>query len=40
MKTDRLSRLIQEMRRNENSASHVAVSALVVVTVLYASTIM
>ncbi|MES2984976.1 MAG: hypothetical protein V4735_07310 [Pseudomonadota bacterium] len=40
MKNDRLSRVFSGIRRNESSASHLAVGALLVITVLYATMMM
>ncbi len=39
MKNDRISKLIGQMSRGESSGSHLAVGALLVMTILYASTI-
>jgi hypothetical protein len=39
MKTDRFSKIIYEMKRSESNASHLAVGALLVITLLYATTI-
>ncbi len=39
MKTHRFSKMIQEMKRNESSASHVLIGAMLIVTILYATTI-
>jgi hypothetical protein len=37
-KNERLARILNDLRRNESSASTVAVGALLVVTILYAAT--
>lgn len=39
MKTDRFFQFISQMSRGESNGSHLAVGALLVVTILYASTI-
>ena len=39
MKTRRLQRVMSDMRRDDARASHLAVGALLVVTILYAATI-
>ncbi len=39
MKTQRLQRVMSDMRRDDARASHLAVGALLVITILYAATI-
>lgn len=39
MKSERLYRLINEMKRDDSRASHLALGALLVVSILYAATI-
>ena len=39
MKTHRLQRVMSDMRRDDARASHLAVGALLVITILYAATI-
>jgi hypothetical protein len=38
MKNDWLSRVLTEIRRNDAGASHLALGAMLVVTILYATT--
>lgn len=40
MKMNKLHRLIHDMRRDDARASHLAVGALLVVTILYSATMM
>jgi hypothetical protein len=39
MKSERLQRLVSDMKRDDARASHLAVGALLVITILYAATI-
>lgn len=39
MKTDKLERIKNDMKRDDARASHLAVGALLVITILYAATI-